>query len=313
MLTIFTRRFITYLMLGLAVLMGTLPLATPVVAGWHSLTGRLPAHAGISFKISPNSRYVVFRADIEVDGRYELYSVPITGTMPLKLNPPLVAGGGVYSFEITPDSQYIIYTAKQKAGESRADLYRVPIRGGQADKLNVGPMAGCHVRSFKIDPDNVHVVYQAEQQAEGQFELFSAPIAGGEAVPLNPPLVAGGDINDFAIDPFGNRVIYRANQEVVNRQELYGVPIAGGKAVKLNPPGSEVNDFEINPQAQVAVFRARLNNVYALYMNTTGGGLLTPLNQPLASNERVASFRISPDGRGLSSRCAIKPASVNCG
>jgi hypothetical protein len=149
MLTLLIRRFMTRLVLGLAVLLATLPLATPVEAGWRSLTGWLPAHAGISFKISPNSRYAVFRADIEVDGRYELYSVPITGAMPLKLNPPLVAGGGVYSFEITPDSQYVIYTAKQKAGDSRADLYRVPLTGGQAAKLNVGPMAGRHVRSFK--------------------------------------------------------------------------------------------------------------------------------------------------------------------
>jgi hypothetical protein len=296
MLAIFTRRFMTYLMLGLAALLALLPLATPAEAGWRSLTGQLPAYTGISFKISPDSRYAVFTADIEVDGRTELYSVPITGTTPLKLNPLLVAGGRVYGFEITPDSQYVIYTAKQEAGESRRDLYRVPLTGGQAVKLNVGPKAGRHVRSFKIDPDNVHVVYQAEQQAEGQIALFSVPIAGGTAGQLNPPLVAGGDINDFAIDPFGNRVVYLANQEVVNRLELYGVPIVGGPAVELNPPGSEVNDFALNPQAQVVVFRARLNNVYALYMNTTGGGLLTPLYQPLASNEQVSGFRISPDG-----------------
>jgi dipeptidyl aminopeptidase/acylaminoacyl peptidase len=299
MLILLTHRFITGLMLGLAVLTATLPLATPAVAGWHSLDV-LPAHANIAdLQISPDSRYVVFRADIEVDERYELYSVPITGTMPFKLNPPLVAGSDVYQFAVTPDSQYVIYRAKQEAGESRADLYRVPITGGQADKLNVGPKAGRHVGNIVIDPDNVHVVYQAEQQAEGQIELFSAPIAGGETAPLNPPLVAGGIVyNDYAIDPIGNRVVYRADQEVDGRVELYGVPIAGGEAVRLNPPGSRVFDFKINPQAPVVVFSARLGGSSStnLYMNTSGGGLLTPLNFPLVANQSVAGFRISPDG-----------------
>src|SRR5512143_1659396 len=67
--------------------------ATPT--GWRTLTGVLPAHTDIAYgwTISPNSRYVVFIADIDVDGRDELYSVPLTGTMPIKLNPPLVTGG----------------------------------------------------------------------------------------------------------------------------------------------------------------------------------------------------------------------------
>jgi dipeptidyl aminopeptidase/acylaminoacyl peptidase len=298
MFTIFTRRFITGLMLGLAMLMAMLPLATPAVAGWHSLTSRLPAYTGLAdFEISPDSRYIVFVADIEIDERYELYSVPLTGTMPLKLNPLLVYGGQVYDVAITPDSQYAIYRAKQEAGESRADLYRVPLTGGQADKLNVGPMAGRNVGGFAIDPDNIWVVYEANRQSDEVKELFSAPIAGGTGGQLNPPLVAGGEVLGFAIDPIGNRVVYSAEQEVNARDELYGVPITGGQAVKLNPPGSEVKDFALNPQAPAVVFRTVFGGGYSpLYMNTTAGGLLTPLNYPLASNESVVGFHISPDG-----------------
>ncbi len=57
-------------------------------AGWRALTGVLPAYTTIrTAAISPNSQHVVFIADIEVDDRYELYSVPITGSVPVKLNP----------------------------------------------------------------------------------------------------------------------------------------------------------------------------------------------------------------------------------
>jgi Tol biopolymer transport system component len=300
MFTIRTHRFMTRLVLGLTVLLATLLPARPAEAGWRSLTGVLPPHTGIyAKKFSPDSRYVVFIADIEMDDRYELYSAPTTGTLPVKLNPPLVAGGDVYSFKITPDSRYVIYTAKQEAGDSDSDLYRAPIGGGPAVKLNIFYLSGRNVRDFKIDPDNVRVVYGAIQENDEISELFSVQIAGGMIVKLNPLLVAGGDVyGGFAIDPVTDRVVYLADQEVDNRVELYGVPITGGLAVHLNSPLSRVIDFEINPQGQGVVFRAQPNGSKSihLFMNAPAGGLLTPLTLPLGPYQSVAGFHISPDG-----------------
>lgn len=300
MFAVLTRRFITGLVLSLAVLITTLPLATPAEAGWRNLTDLLLADTGIyNVKISPDSRYVVFIADIDVDERYELYSAPITGTKPIKLNPPLVAGGRVQQFAITPDSQYVIYTAKQEAGESLSDLYRVPIAGGQAAKLNLAFMAGRNVRGFVIDPDNVRVVYEANQQSNEVNELFSVPIAGGMVAKLNPSLVAGGNVyGGFTIDPISDRVVYLADQEVDGRLELYTAPIAGGTSVTLNPQGWRVADFALNLQTAAVVFRTKPNgsDFYQLYMNATGGGLPTPLNFPLGSNQHVEGFHLSPDG-----------------
>lgn len=295
------RVFLSSVMLGLAMLVATLTVVVPVLAGWHSPTGMLPVHAGIyRMKISPDSSHVLFLSDMEVLDRLELYSVPITGTMPTKLNPTLVADGEVYNFAVTPDSQYVIYTAKQEKGESRADLYRVPIDGGTAVKLNVAFLSGRNVREAVIDPDNVRVIYDANQLNDDVSELFSVPIAGGIVVKLNPtPLVTGGDVyGGFTVDPIGNRVLYLADQEVNNRVELYGVPIAGGMAVNLNPLGSQTLDYVRSPQSQVVVFRAKPSgsNIINLYMNSTAGGSLVPLNIPLDPDQNVVGFRISADG-----------------
>ncbi len=268
--------------------------------GWRTLTGVLPAHADIAYgwTISPNSRYVVFIADIEVDGRDDLYSVPLTGTTPIKLDPPLVAGGQVRRFAITADSQYVLYIADQEV-DNQEELYQVPITGGPAVKLNGPLVSGGNVTEIKVDPDNVRVVYKADQQANEVFEIYSVPLAGGTPVKLNSMLVAGGDVNAFEIDPISNRVIYTADQEVDGRYEIYGVPIAGGTVVTLNPPGSrDTYNFKIDPTLQVVVFSAKpsgLNNEY-LYMNATAGGLLTTLNPSLASNQNVFGYQISPDG-----------------
>jgi hypothetical protein len=272
--------------------------ATPT--GWRTLTGVLPAHADIAsgWAISPNSRYAVFIADIEVDGRNDIYSVPLTGTTPIKLNPPLVAGGYVQRFAITADSQYVLYIADQEV-DNREELYRVPITGGPALKLNGPLVSGGNVTEVRVDPDNVRVVYKADQQANDVFEIYSVSMAGGTPVKLNSALVAGGDVNAFEVDPISNRVVYTADQEVDGRYEIYGVPIAGGTAVTLNPPGSrDTYNFKINPAIQVVVFSARpsgLNNEY-LYMNATAGGLLTTLNSPLASTQNVFGYQVTSDG-----------------
>ena len=49
----------------------------------------------VAFVISPDGQWVAYVTDADTDGVDELYAVPITGTTPLKLNPPLVAGGSV--------------------------------------------------------------------------------------------------------------------------------------------------------------------------------------------------------------------------
>lgn len=291
------------LILSLSMLTATFMSSAPaqaLPAGWRTLTGVLPAHTDIAYgwTISPDSRYAVFIADIEVDGRAELYSVPLTGTTPLKLNPPLVAGGRVRRFAITVDSQYVLYIADQEV-DNQEELYRVPITGGPAVKLN-GPMvSGGNVTEIKVDPDNVRVVYRADQQMNEVFEIYSVPLGGGTSVRLNETLVAGGDVNAFEIDPISNRVIYTADREVDGRYEIYGVPIAGGTAVRLNPPDSrDTYNFKIDPAIQVVVFSARpsgSNNEH-LYMNATAGGLLTELNFPLASTQNVFGYQVSPDG-----------------
>jgi len=295
----FSLRTLGRLTLSLAVLLAALPPAAPAEAGWRSLTGVLRADARFSdWQISPNSRYVVYTADAEAGSGYELYSVPITGTTPIKLNPPLVTGGYVQRFVVTLDSQYVIYIAEQEV-DNRQELYRVPISGGPAVKLSSALVAGGNVMDVKLDPDNVRVVYYADQQSNDVFEIFSVPIAGGAAVKLNGALVAGGDVSVFEIDPISNRVVYSADQEVSDRTEIYGVPIAGGAAVKLSPDGARAYPyFQINPSVQVVVFSATPSGSTSdqLYMNATAGGLLTPLNFSLAANQDVFGFHITPDG-----------------
>jgi len=118
--------------------------------------------AGI-FQISPDGSTVVYRADQDTIGLYELYSVAIGGeTAPVKLNPNLASNTRIgQNFQISPDGRTVVYPADE--------LYRVPIGGGAAPvQLNptiVGSFRG--VVSFQISPvDSRLVVYRARQDSD---------------------------------------------------------------------------------------------------------------------------------------------------
>ena len=273
--------------------------ARALSTGWRALTPMLPAFTDISrVAISPNSQYVVFIADIEEDNRYELYSVPITGSVPVKLNPPLVAGGNVKSFLILPDSSGVIYTADQEVDE-RVELYSVPITGGPAIKLNGPLVSGGNVVDYKVDANIGRAVYEADQQSNDVFALYSVPIGGGAFVRLNPALVQGGSVYSFDIDPVSHRAVYSADQDTNDLYELYSVYIPGGPAVKLNPAVSQsVTDYQIAPGAAYVMFRAKAvgASAYELYGITTGGFFLRKRNYALNPGENVTGFLIGSTG-----------------
>jgi dipeptidyl aminopeptidase/acylaminoacyl peptidase len=125
----------------------------------------------LDFQVSPDSSRVVYRADQDTDGVWELYSVPLAGGSPVKLNGSLVSGGDVWSFQVSPDSSRVVYNADQNTDDVD-ELYSVPLAGGSPVKLNGSLVSGGGVWSFQVSPDSSRVVYRAEQDTVGVLELY---------------------------------------------------------------------------------------------------------------------------------------------
>ena len=294
-----------------------LPAGTPV-----KLNATVPSPGVRSFRISPDSSRVVYTAAQDTGGVVELYSVPIAGpaSAGVKLNGPLVAGGGVLSdlsaFGISANSTRVVYRADQQTDEV-VELYSVPIAGPASSgvKLNGGLVTGGDVRGFKLSPNSARVVYWADQQTDEVYELYSVPIGGpaSSGVKLNGALVAGGDVGDgfgldfaFYISPNSARVVYRADQQTDEVVELYSVPIAGpaSSGVKLNGAlvgGGDVYEASISPNSARVVYRAdqQTHFVYELFSVPIGGPASAgvKLNGAIVSGGWVTfeGARISPD------------------
>jgi Tol biopolymer transport system component len=193
------------------------------------------------FRVAPGSDRVVYLADQEEAGRFELYSVPCDGSAaPTRLNGSLVTNGDVAgstapttlgAFQITPDGQRVVYRADQRTNEV-FELFSVAIEGGTASLRSGAMVAGGDVFEFQVAPDSIGVLFRADQVVDGVEELFAAPFAGG-LLRLNPPLPASGRVVQFQISVDTQHVVYRARQEDVARSDLYHVGILGGTTTLL--------------------------------------------------------------------------------
>lgn len=258
----------------------------------------------LDFQISPNSSSVIFRGTkYQVD---ELYSVSINGGVPpTKLNGTLVSGGDVTGFQISANSNHVVYRADQDTNDVN-ELYSIPVSGSTSPtKLNSTLVNGGDVRGFQISANSNHVVYAAEQDTENVIELYSVPIDRNSApIQLNGILVNVNAYGSFQITADSNRVIYYSAQDMVDNIELYSVPINGSSApIKLN--GSLIgtanvwDDYQVSTDSNWVVYRANQSADYAveLYSVPVDGSIVSKqIDNPQASvGDVLDQSQISPD------------------
>jgi len=255
-------------------------------------------------RITADSAAAVFRAN------GNLFSAPIEGGTPIRLNRTLPAGGIVFSFQLSPDGSTVVYNADQDTDDVR-EVYSVPVAGGTVTRLNAPMTAGGNSFSAgRISPDGSTVIYRADQDTDEVFELYSVPIGGGSVTKLNPPLPSGADVGDenFEFSPDGSTVVFAVTEGSLGRRALYSVPAQGGPATRLTPPlvdGGRINflGFDryrmISPDGSRVVYTADqdTDEQVELYSVPIEGGTVTRLNPPLLPGQVVDSLHeISADG-----------------
>lgn len=213
-------------------------------------------------QVSPDNRTVVFLADQTTSGVYELFSVPLGGGKPLRLNAPLPPGGSVSEFAIADNGieQHVVYLADQREAEVY-ELFAVPIGGGVAKPLNSFLAAGGDVTNFVLSPDASTVIFRADLDNDEQFDLFSVPVDGSLGTRLNQRLSTVGDVQpDFAVSPDNQRVVYRYDAVDEDVYGLYSSFLTGGNSEDIGQGAGLAGvrsalDFVIAPSSQYVAYR----------------------------------------------------------
>jgi Tol biopolymer transport system component len=248
------------------------------------------------FAISPDSSRVVFSAE-QGGPAAGLYSVPITGTVPIKISGPSSSSLQADDFEISSDSSRVVY-------RSNDEVFSAPIGGGSAPvTLNSALVTGGSVQAFVISPDGSRVLYLADQDIDQAIDLYSVPIGGGTVVKLGGPSHASNRLF-VHLTADSSRAIYGTDQDTPGVTEIYSVPIGGGAAVKLNdalPTGKQVIWFQISPNSDRLVYSTSGGvgaepGMDQLFSVPSSGGAVVPLTSSLIGAGTLHSFLFTPDG-----------------
>ncbi len=213
-----------------------------------------------------------------------------------ELSAPLVSGGNVTDFQVSPIDDQVVYRADQNSDEvfelfavlapcggsqllsptsNAAGLTNAAVPSGVVAgvplprKINGSLVPGGDVGAFKFSPDGRQIVYIADEDHNDVFELYRYDrFSLVHLSKINAPLVSGGNVVNFQISSDSGRVLYVADQNVDQRFELFSVPIRGlirlvDPVTRLNGPlasGGGVRtgdlDFQASPDGQRAFYLA---------------------------------------------------------
>ena len=126
---------------------------------------------GFDFSLSGDGEHVVFMDFIETVGVSELYSIPIQGGAVVKLNPDytsLVNVNSIIDFEISPDSQRVVYKVDID-GDFKNEILEVSIEGGESKRLSPLLPVGSSAGGPMYNDDGTIVLFQIFE-FEGVFE-----------------------------------------------------------------------------------------------------------------------------------------------
>ena len=199
---------------GLLVATSILAGMPPAAAAVHPLdvpgpnSDVIDQPASMAPKLDPFGKWVVYLADSELDGKFELWSAPLAGGAPIRLSAGMQVGDQLGPFEISADGTFVAFL--WAVAPTLAELYVVPIDGGTPVKKNHLLGDGESVDRLEISADSQWLVYRARVE-DGSFQLFGVEVSGSSPAKYDYtiPYPCTATVDDFVLAPDSTQVAFR--------------------------------------------------------------------------------------------------------
>lgn len=238
------------------------------------------AVAASTVTFTPDSTRLLYGADTEIAGRFELYGVRLATGARVKLSGPMAGSLDVDApLRFNPSGGRVVYRADQDAVD-RPSLYGTRVDGAEA-AVRLHPLpssaAAAPAADFHVHRLNGYVFFRGDTAGTGAAELWRAPLRGGTNVRMSPALAPGGAVDAFAISPDGDWILFRVDTDGDGRAELWKRAFPGGPLDRLDPPQLDgVESFVVSADSAQVVF---LSDTGELWSAPLAGGPALSLDQ----------------------------------
>jgi len=270
------------------------------------------------FAWAPNSSRIAFRAfnpfTGNTGGNIELLTNFTSGNSLVTVSNFLPVGANVDTFEWSPTSQLIAYTANTIVGSSRQfRLFAAPPNlENRAYPISNIPAAtnSYTIGEYQWAPNGSIVAFLADINVLGVNELLVVlpDLNSSNPVAISGTLADGGEVVDFSWAPNNSRIAYIADQFEDEKFDLITVepdvnsliPDPDPRVVSTNIIG-DVIDFAWSPDSSRLAYIADGNElgVFELYTNVSFGTSETEVSGPLTPGGEVTAFAWAPDNSAI--------------
>ncbi len=162
----------------------SVPIAGPSTGAVSLYQGPLAVAADAAdLAFTPDSSRVVFRMDLAVDERFDLYLAPADASsaqsrITNRGVPPAPARSVAASWRIHPDGERVIYVYDELAPGDLRGLGEQRLTSPYANdlRLNGSPVAGGLVSAFDLFPDGSGLLYRSDEVVNDKYELFTVDL-----------------------------------------------------------------------------------------------------------------------------------------
>ena len=257
-----------------------------------------------SFLWTPDSRGLVFNADLDATSRDEIFFTDVSGAPPytqVRVSGALQVSGdffanftqGVHEHMAFSEDGTTLFFIGDAVNEGREDLFIATYGNGT---FSARTAVTAHTISFatcdsaKWSPDGSRILVRGDLRGSSQDELFVFDVLG--TLPItNPTPLRGGDtsremgfsfLEDYRWSPTGDAVAFIGDFDLVNAEELYYADVSGPTPMvtKLNEPFSssaqQVGEFRFSPSGGRLVYlsdqRSSFDELRVVDLGPTGPG-----------------------------------------
>jgi Tol biopolymer transport system component len=235
-----------------------------------------PGEAKRIVSFSDDQTYALIRGDLEVENKFDVWSIRLDGTSLNKLSQSGTLYGNIGLIpKISPDSISVVFAADD-LNSTTSRLWTVPIAGGSPSPITDSSEPVTPNGTFS--PDSSKVVYSL-RDVSGQDSLWVRPRFGGARTRLSPTTLTNSRLCGFSAD--SHRVVFFGGAS------LYSSALDGSSApVLLSPADVSNGGFVDCPYTsppygnEVRFLLCRGTRDCDLYRNQIGGGSLESLGLP---------------------------------